>query len=1088
MQRRARIKAVANLSNVRRGTNKNNAENSQENEISKKDSKDQLNDIQEKTSNENEQIVTETVEKEVVNQETSSNSINKVDDVNTSNNLQDKLNETSNNSDNSDKTTSQDDTPVIKEAEKDATTAQESFKTPVQATPRAENTSTSSSKFRKPKIAPRLNIARAVSKPQEVIIEKPKNVIVEAPILSPVHSEKAPESPINVFSPPSAPFSPSQSAPFSPPANTPFSPPLSTPFSPPASTPFSPPPNTPFSPPPSKQRPETPRDILDSPGFIINHNLHHPPTPQSPFYPATHSRIRTESLCSIKSTTVANLQPRKKVRTEDQKILDNKRESRERLSNKQIEKSQLRMFDMIYYNPTTNPMKPRAAPSPKDKPPKKIDLTMELPSPSPPPKEESNAIAVPQLKLNADGELVLDEASLVVENEEQKKNRMILANTNVVYHDELSGTYGYYKRQQRTKEWPQEETIKFYRCLNTVGTDFSLMLNLFPNRSRRDLKLKFKKEEKNNPNLVDKALLNHNTFDIEELQRELDEEDEIRRKEAESKTSEVKELVKRKILKKQEAKAKARQQDKAKIEKILSDGDLVLNSVDNPTLELKENMEKSEAAGKRKRAPKRKNVKAEPSMEFKKIMLHAKINESISINVLRPQHPVPESIVVPKEQPEPKTAIVYEEMTSNASMDSIQPETSTLSIVAKIEKEPKTIIDKLISDLPKEAQLDIENQDTMLSKTGRFISDLITDSYRDTQENENDYLMEEEEEQIDTYSCNLSNVKKEEPSQKKTVEESFIEPIESNDVSLNDIDVQPIASPIEFTESNNIEEQSINSTLVPFEMTTETVIEQRIASPEPSHEPPTVAVESSYCPSIIAAEPSYEAPIVAVEPSYDPSKVAIEPSYNPSIIYEQPSYDQSEISTNPSVLSVEPSCPSISGEISYDPSIVSVKSSFTPSVLSTEPSIISTSQNPSISSAETSFDLTSISVDQPSIATEPSYNLAGINTEQSTLSAEESNNQVSSEFTDHSVICTEPEQETICIEDPEPTADEPLDDESFLNSLDLERLVIVVKQINGKDFYDIHETDGDMQNLSDKPLNLPRHIVDLIVDAMTQDD
>ena len=65
---------------------------------------------------------------------------------------------------------------------------------------------------------------------------------------------------------------------------------------------------------------------------------------------------------------------------------------------------------------------------------------------------------------------------------------------------------------------------------------------------------------------------------------------------------------------------------------------------------------------------------------------------------------------------------------------------------------------------------------------------------------------------------------------------------------------------------------------------------------------------------------------------------------------------------------------------------------------------------------------------------------------------------------------------------------EPLDDESFLNSLDLERLVIVVKQINGKDFYDIHETDGDMQNLSDKPLNLPRHIVDLIVDAMTQDD
>ncbi|CAG9803292.1 unnamed protein product [Chironomus riparius] len=991
MQRRARIKAVANLSTVRRGTSKNNTENSQECENSKKDVKDLLNDIQEKTSSENEQIVTVTVNKEAVNQETLINSVNKVDDVNTSNNLLDKLNEKSSNSDHNDKVAIQDDIPVSKEVEKDAEKKKESFKTPVQSTPRAEIASTSSNKFRKPKIAPRLNIARAVSKVQGVNDEKPKenDVIIEAPILSPVHIEKEPESPINVFSPPS----------------------------------------TPFSPPPNRQRPETPREILDSPGFIINHNLHHPPTPQSPFYPAAHSRMRTESLCSIKSATVANLQPRKKVRTEDQKILDNKRESRERLSNKQIEKSQLRMFDMIYYNPTTNPMKPRATPTTKERSPKKIDLTMDLPPFTPPPIEASSAIAVPQLKLNADGELVLDEASLVVENEEQKKNRILLANTNVVYHDELSGTYGYYKRQQRTKEWPQEETIKFYRCLNTVGTDFSLMLNLFPNRSRRDLKLKFKKEEKNNPNLVDKALLNHNTFDIEELQRELDEENEIRRKEAESKSSEVKELVKRKILKKQEAKNKSRQQDKAKIEKILSDGDLVLNSVDNSTQELKENMKKSDGAVKPKRAPKRKNVKSEQSMEFKKIMLHAKINESISVNVLKTQVLVPETSVIPKQQPEPKTAIVYEEVTAasikikestrsivpyepnvtlNSNIDSIQPETSTLSIVAKIEKEPSTIIDKLIFELPKEAQLDIVNQDTMLSKTGRFISDLITASYRDTQENENDYLMEEEVEPMDTYDCSPSNVKKE-----QTMEKNLIIPIPINE---DLVDVQPTTSSIESIESNNIEEQS---------------------------------------------------------------DITIEPSYN-----------QSEISDNPSILSAESS---YSTEISYDPSIISVKSSFTPPVMfpkpSYSPAVISVqpSYNLSLISVESSFDLPSISTASSSLSAQPSY-LSSMNTEAS-LSVQESNDQtVSAQFTDNSVICMEPEPDRICIEDTEPMTDEPLDDESFLNSLDLERLVIVVKQINGKDFYDIHETDGDMQNLSDKPLNLPRHIVDLIVDAMTQDD
>lgn len=49
---------------------------------------------------------------------------------------------------------------------------------------------------------------------------------------------------------------------------------------------------------------------------------------------------------------------------------------------------------------------------------------------------------------------------------------------------------GYYSRYKRTRDWPPEETIRFYRCLHTIGTDFSMMMQLFPNRSRRDLKLK----------------------------------------------------------------------------------------------------------------------------------------------------------------------------------------------------------------------------------------------------------------------------------------------------------------------------------------------------------------------------------------------------------------------------------------------------------------------------------------------------------------------------------------------------------------------------------------------------------------------
>lgn len=290
---------------------------------------------------------------------------------------------------------------------------------------------------------------------------------------------------------------------------------------------------------------------------------------------------------SNRDVTVANLQPRKNIRTEDQKIIDIKRESRERLSNKDLEKSHLTMFDLIYFNPQNNPMKPRD--SHKTEKPKKVEVIPEVVEKIPEVKKEPSSIPVPQLRIDANGDMVLDETSLVVENEQQKQNRILLATTDVVYDDELSGNYGHYKRQQRTKEWTKEETVKFYRCLNTVGSDFSLMLNLFPNRCRRDLKLKFKKEEKNNSSLIDKALLNYNTFNLDELQREFDQEEEQRKKEAEEKSSsEVKELVKRKILKKQAAKLKAEQKSKSKIEKILADGNIALGIVDN--IDVKENL------------------------------------------------------------------------------------------------------------------------------------------------------------------------------------------------------------------------------------------------------------------------------------------------------------------------------------------------------------------------------------------------------------------------------------------------------------------------------------------------------------------
>ncbi|CAO1395392.1 unnamed protein product [Diamesa serratosioi] len=328
---------------------------------------------------------------------------------------------------------------------------------------------------------------------------------------------------------------------------------------------------------PSKQRFETIKEFHDpllSP-IIINSNLQPPPVPTSPFpHHPQHSRVRTESLCSMKSTMSAYNKDisgvmRKNFRTEENnRIIDTKRESKERLNNKNLDKNQLRMFDMIYYNPTTNPMKTKITPAKEKevKKPLKLDVKLESPVVKIKEPETISNFLVPQLKLGPNGEMILDETSLVVENEQQKQNRILLANANVVYDDELSGTYGYYTRQKRTREWPADETVKFYRCLHTIGTDFSLMLNLFPNRTRRDLKLKFKKEEKSNGALINKALLHPNMFDIDELQRELDNDEKAKKKALETKSK---------------AETKDKMKKKTKVERILSDGDLVLNLADN---------------------------------------------------------------------------------------------------------------------------------------------------------------------------------------------------------------------------------------------------------------------------------------------------------------------------------------------------------------------------------------------------------------------------------------------------------------------------------------------------------------------------
>lgn len=97
----------------------------------------------------------------------------------------------------------------------------------------------------------------------------------------------------------------------------------------------------------------------------------------------------------------------------------------------------------------------------------------------------------PQVTIDSQGCIIVDESSLVVENSVEPEVDVVYENT----------------KKHKNRQWTLEDTKKFYASLGTVQTDFSMMSHLFNNsRSRHELKLKFKLEEKRNRDLIDKAL------------------------------------------------------------------------------------------------------------------------------------------------------------------------------------------------------------------------------------------------------------------------------------------------------------------------------------------------------------------------------------------------------------------------------------------------------------------------------------------------------------------------------------------------------------------------------------------------------
>ncbi|KAK0060367.1 transcription factor TFIIIB component B [Biomphalaria pfeifferi] len=175
---------------------------------------------------------------------------------------------------------------------------------------------------------------------------------------------------------------------------------------------------------------------------------------------------------------------------------------------KSPDRQKMKMSDLLSWNPQQNFMPKKV---------KKKDATSALPeqvgSKADEDRESSNqsaSLPAPQVMIGPDGSVVLNTESLLIPSApaETKLPTAIEEDDDDRYLNTNS-----YRKYKRTKFWTEDETDRFFLGLQMCGTDFSLMTNLLTNRTRRELKNKFHREEKRNRPLIDKALANRRMYD-----------------------------------------------------------------------------------------------------------------------------------------------------------------------------------------------------------------------------------------------------------------------------------------------------------------------------------------------------------------------------------------------------------------------------------------------------------------------------------------------------------------------------------------------------------------------------------------------
>ncbi|XP_046859357.1 serine-rich adhesin for platelets-like isoform X2 [Xenia sp. Carnegie-2017] len=178
--------------------------------------------------------------------------------------------------------------------------------------------------------------------------------------------------------------------------------------------------------------------------------------------------------------------PRKRKRKEQYEV----REDGE------VDVAKMKISDMIYYNPLTNPMNfadenetPTSffagGASAESRQSETVLPAVETDSNENRGEASKATVCAPQVRIDADGNIVLDEESMVIDSTPVQDNLQ-----GEVVFENADQQYNALKRRKNIERWTKKETLYFYEVLTQVGTDFSLMAKLFPKRNRTELKAK----------------------------------------------------------------------------------------------------------------------------------------------------------------------------------------------------------------------------------------------------------------------------------------------------------------------------------------------------------------------------------------------------------------------------------------------------------------------------------------------------------------------------------------------------------------------------------------------------------------------